>query len=383
MPAQAGVVEYHGARGVVFRIRYLDANGVQVQETLGRAPEWDRKRAERELGVRLAKVEEGMTRQTRETFAAFAAEWRERWLPSRRLKPSTFSDYGSIIDGHLVPYFGETPLQRIDVEKIDGYIAAKTANGLSAKTIQNHLRLLGMILKTAKKWKRIRENPLEDVDALKVEQAEMVILSEDEVARLLAAYNELGTRDEENAAWWSMTRRMVVVTLGTAIRRGELLGLRWGDVDLLSRRLEVRQAWVRSAITKPKSNAGRRSISFGLKTAAALEEQYRMTAYKADDALVFGHPQLGTPLDPTKLTRCYVKAALKTAGITKPLQPWHGLRHTALTFYATTDEVTPPMVQARAGHSQYAITERYVHAAQVAFPGAADRAEERLFGEVV
>src|SRR6187399_2033173 len=136
MPAQAGVVEYHGARGVVFRIRYLDANGVQVQETLGRAPEWDRKRAERELGVRLAKVEEGMTRQTRETFAAFAAEWRERWLPSRRLKPSTFSDYGSIIDGHLVPYFGETPLQRIDVEKIDGYIAAKTANGLSAKTIQ-------------------------------------------------------------------------------------------------------------------------------------------------------------------------------------------------------------------------------------------------------
>jgi hypothetical protein len=41
------------------------------------------------------------------------------------------------------------------------------------------------------------------------------------------------------------------------------------------------------------------------------------------------------------------------------------------------------MVQARAGHSQYAITERYVHAAQVAFPGAADRAEERLFGEVV
>jgi integrase len=381
MPSGACVIEYRGARGVVFRLKYRDANGVQVQETLGRAPEWHRRRAERELGVRLAKVEEGMTRQTRETFETFTTEWRERWLPSRRLKPSTFNDYGSIIDGHLIPYFGETPLQRIEVEKIDGYIAEKTPT-LAAKTIQNHLRLLGMILKTAKKWKRIRENPLEEVDALKAEQAEMVILSEDEVARLLAAYNELGTRDEENAAWWSMTRRMVVVTLGTAIRRGELLGLRWGDVDLLSRRLEVRQAWVRSAITTPKSSAGRRSISFGLKTAAALEEQYRISAYKADDALVFGHPELGTPLDPTKLTRRYVKVALKAAGIVKPLQPWHGLRHTALTFYATTDAVTPPMVQARAGHSQYAITERYVHAAQVVAAGI-DQAEERLFGEVV
>jgi integrase len=221
MPSGACVVPYRGARGTVWRVKYLDAKGDQVMETLGREDDgWTRKRAERELGVRLAKVEEGMTRQTRETFGAFVDEWRERWLPARRLKPSTVSDYHSIIDRHLVPFFGDAPLQRVDVEKVDAYIAEKTPT-LSGKTIHNHLLLLGLILKTAKRWKRIRENPLDDVDPPKVTPREMVILTEDEIARLLSAYAELAVRDPDAAAWWTMTRRMVLVVLGTAIRRGE------------------------------------------------------------------------------------------------------------------------------------------------------------------
>jgi integrase len=118
-----------------------------------------------------------------------------------------------------------------------------------------------------------------------------------------------------------------------------------------------------------------------LKTAAALEEQFQATAYKADDALVFGHLELGTPLDPSELTRSYLKPALKAAGIEKPLQPWHGLRHTALTNDAAVGH-SNMYVQAKAGHSQFAITQRYIHAAQVAFPDAADLSEERLFGDV-
>ena len=74
-----------------------------------------------------------------------------------------------------------------------------------------------------------------------------------------------------------------------------------------------------------------------------------------------------------------MKPALGTAGITRPFQPWHGLRHTALTMDAAVGNPNA-YLQAKAGHSQFSITERYVHAAQVAFPGAADRAEERLFG---
>jgi integrase len=62
----------------------------------------------------------------------------------------------------------------------------------------------------------------------------MVILTEDEVSRLLAAFHELAERNPDEAAWWTMARRMVLVVLGTAIRRGELLGLRWDAIDLLT-----------------------------------------------------------------------------------------------------------------------------------------------------
>ena len=88
---------------------------------------------------------------------------------------------------------------------------------------------------------------------------------------------------------------------------------------------------------------------------------------------------LGTPLDASKLSRCYLRPALKRAGIEKPFRPWHDLRHTALTHEAAAGN-PQAYIQLKAGHSQGTITERYIHASQVLFPGAAARGEERMFG---
>jgi integrase len=79
------------------------------------------------------------------------------------------------------------------------------------------------------------------------------------------------------------------------------------------------------------------------------------------------------------VSRAYVRPALARARIEKPFRPWHDLRHTALTHEAAAGD-PQAYVQAKAGHSQGSITERYIHAAQVLFPGAAARAEERMFG---
>ena len=73
------------------------------------------------------------------------------------------------------------------------------------------------------------------------------------------------------------------------------------------------------------------------------------------------------------------KAIIKRGS--NPVRTWHGLRHTALTHDAAAGNPAV-YVQARAGHAQATMTERYVHAAQVAFPEAAERAERRLFAEV-
>ena len=77
-----------------------------------------------------------------------------------------------------------------------------------------------------------------------------------------------------------------------------------------------------------------------------------------------------------------MKPALERAGITKPIQPWHGLRHTALTMDAAVGNPNA-YIQGRAGHAQFSITERYIHAAQTAFPGAVEGSEERFFGASV
>jgi integrase len=172
-------------------------------------------------------------------------------------------------------------------------------------------------------------------------------------------------------------RRMTVVALSTGLRRGELLGLRWKDVDLLERAVSVRQQFVRNEITTPKSRAGRRTVPLGPVAADALEEQWKTSRHRADDSIVFSHPALGTPLDPSKLST-YARKALTKANVTESFRPWHGLRHTALTETAAAG-VPGLVVQAKAGHAHGSTTERYLHAHKTRFPDAAELAEARLF----
>jgi integrase len=138
---------------------------------------------------------------------------------------------------------------------------------------------------------------------------------------------------------------------------------------------------VRGEMTTPKSRTSRRTIELGPTTRAALEEQWEASVYRADQDLVFGHQHLGTPLDPSKLSRAYMRPALQRAKIEKPFRTWHDLRHTSLTHEAAAGN-PHAYIQLKAGHSEGSITERYIHAAQVLFPGAAQRGEERMFGSV-
>jgi integrase len=251
---------------------------------------------------------------------------------------------------------------------------------LSPKTIQNHLLLLNVMLRRAVVWRLIRTNPISSIDRPSVAQPEMSVLTEAEIARLGSAYDELadGASDAERP-WWLLAKAIVLTALGTAMRRGELIGLRWSSVNLLEGKTEVREAFVRGRFTTPKSKASRRVVELGPRTLAILEEQWQRTAYRADDDLVFGHPTKGTPVDTSRLAKRYLKPALVHAGIEKPFRPFHDLRHTSLTHAAAAGN--PQIyIQARAGHSQGSITERYMHAAQVLFPGAAAKSEERMFG---
>jgi len=246
--------------------------------------------------------------------------------------------------------------------------------------VVNHLLCLQVMLKRAVRWRLIRTNPVSECERPRVREGELNVLTEVEISRLWSAYGELEREaTSEEQVWWRLARTITFFGLGSAMRRGELLALRWKDVRLLEGQVQVREALVKSRFTTPKSRASRRMIELGPRTKDLLAEHWRQSPFQGEDELVFSHPEKGTPLDPGKLARVYLKPALERAGITKPFRPFHDLRHTALTHEAAAGN---PMayVQLKAGHSQSQITERYIHASQVLFPGAAARGEERMFG---
>jgi integrase len=113
---------------------------------------------------------------------------------------------------------------------------------------------------------------------------------------------------------WRQARRIVTVPLGSGLQRGELLALRWRDVALLEGTLTVRAAVVRGEFPNPKSRKSLRAFQLGTVTLAALNEQWQETAYKTDDDVVFCHRELGTPLDPSKLIKRFLRPAIVTAG---------------------------------------------------------------------
>jgi integrase len=284
---------------------------------------------------------------------------------------------------HVLPTLGDVELAELETrpDLLDRYIVAKRREKLAPKTIANHLRTLSAMFEYARRRRRMTLNPVGLLEPLSVPTPDTPVLCEEEIAALVNAYRLLEQAAEPaEVAWWALARRLTAFALGTALRRGEILALRWSDVEMLERRLNVRRSIVRGEIGEPKSKAGRRTIGYGPRTAHVLDEQFQTSLYRSSESLVFCHPQLGTPLDPSKLSG-YMRKAIKKAGIERTIRPWHDLRYTALTHDAAAGNPAV-YVQARAGHAQATMTERYVHAAQVAFPGAAERSEERLFSQL-
>ena len=382
--ANGSVVRYTGKRGTIFRLKYRDASGKQVQETLGsERAGWTERKANQELRHRLSDVErEQYVKPEKVTFGELATRYLDEYLPGRNLKRATAESYRQTITNQLIPILGDVELSELDrrPELIDRYITAKTREGLSPKTIRNHIAVLGVVLKRGRVWRLMKTNPLEYIEKPRIDEPELNLLTQDEIADLWQTYDQLiADASEEERPWWQLAKTITFVALGTALRRGELFALRWRDVDFDANLLRVREAVVLGEFTTPKSRTSRRTIELGPHTKALLEEHRRASFYDTADDLVFCHPEKGTKADPSKLSRVYLRPALRQAAITKPFRPFHDLRHTALTHEAAAGN-PQAYIQLKAGHSQGSITERYIHAAQVLFPGAAARGEAQIFG---
>lgn len=384
------VWEYSGRDGKVFRIRYRDADGVRVLETLGReADGWTRAKAEDELRARLVDVKRDRLRKSRPTsFEDFALGWLETYPVARGLKRSTTSSYRTIVVKHLVPALGDLRLEHVDLERLEQYVVTKRKEKLGPASINRHLNLLNLLFISAIKRGLVRANanPVPLVDRPKEPRRRWTILTPAQIARVAAGFTELAAvapaqaeKVEDSQPWIEQARAVFLVVVACGLRRGELLGLRWRHVDLVDMVITVRETFVRGKLDTTKSEAGERTIAIDQVIADELWQQRGRTKFEGDDELVFCHPAKGSPLDPA-LYAITLRKALKRAKITQPMRPFHDGRHTAITNDARAGN--PQLaIQNRAGHASFSTTQRYIDLAGVTFRDEAERLGRHLWGK--
>ncbi len=257
----------------------------------------------------------------------------------------------SDLRNHIAPFFASKTLDRIKPEDIERYVAAKRKT-LATKTIRNHVNTMHSIfdLGLRKGWCQI--NPVKQADRPTVKRTETRIqfLDQEELDKLLSA-----TYPDD--AFGMIEPTLYLTAAMTGLRQGELLGLRWRDVDFDARKIRVVSPFVRGEFGDPKSAGSGRSVPMAERVADALRDLRKRSHYAHDRDLVFCHPETGHPLDRSKLVRRF-KEALERAEVHRIT--FHELRHTFGTRMAAAG--TPMRtLQHWMGHADSKTTQVYAH----------------------
>jgi integrase len=241
-------------------------------------------------------------------------------------KPATIQDYRIILDRHLVPFFGEGGIDRIDTEDVSRFLVAQGRSGAARQSIINRLNLLGGIYGHAVKRGWADTNPVAAVDRPRSDggNADIRFIDSTELEALLRA-----VPDDTLGA---MERVLYLAAAMTGLRQGELVALRWRDIDWAAGLLRVRRSYTRGTYGKPKSKRSSRAVPLADRIAAGLERHFQRSNYQADDDLVFCHPETGNPYDASRLRRRFSKAVARAA--VREVR-FHDLRHSYGTAMAS------------------------------------------------
>jgi integrase len=324
-----------------------------------------RKEAEHALSDALAGLRAGTyVEPSKLTLAGFV---RDEWLPQvqHKVRPSTYRSYQGLL-GHLLPAIGHVELRNVTppmLNKRYGELLAGDGERqpLAASTVRLVHTLARQALADAVKWGRLARNPADSADppsASAAKSKEMATWDRDQ----LRSFLEFVRQDRLYAAW-----RMASTT---GARRGELLGLRWRDLDLDAARASIVQTLVEGEgeprISEPKTASGRRSIALDAETVAALRVHRKAQAAEKlalgpaydDHGLVFCRED-GVPLWPRTFSRTFERH-VEGAGL--PQIRLHDLRHSYATL-ALQAGIHPKVVSERLGHASVGITlDTYSHA---------------------
>lgn len=289
-------------------------------------------------------------------------EFLERqWLPAIKstLRSSTWTLYDQNIRAHIVPALGLVQLRALAPGALNVFYGEALVSGrrdgkggLAPTTVKKLHTILHRALRDAVRWGLVERNVTELADPPAAKSPEKPVWNSAEIRRFLDSQ-----RADRLFALWRLAAT-------TGMRRGELCGLRWSDVDLEAGRLDVRKTLVEVAyrleVSEPKTNAGRRTVALDPATVVALRAHRKRqleerlawgAAWQGVGELVFVQ-QDGSPIRPGALTGFFENRA-KAAGLA-PLT-LHGIRHSYVT--ALLRDGTPVRaVSARVGHASANVT---------------------------
>jgi len=313
----------------------------------------------------------------RQTVGAFL-EWWLADVVAAKCQPKTLKTYDMVARLHLVPALGRLEMAKLSPQHVQSLLREKEQAGLSPRSVAMIREVLRGALNVAVRLQVVERNAAILAQPRRQERSGRATFSPEQARAFLAA-----TEADRLAALWRLA-----LTLG--LRRGELLGLRWADVDLDAGTLRVERSLQRvdgRLVTKaPKTARSRRTLAVPSSLAAALQAHRDRQAFEAEEAagkgrrwedsgFVFVTP-VGTPIDPDNLSKRY-KALLKAAGLRD--QRFHDLRHAAATLLIA-EGLPINLVSEMLGHAQTSTTINvYSHALPLAQRHAAE-AMERLLG---
>src|SRR5215218_9001388 len=297
-------------------------------------------------------------------------EYLDRWLKDSdrdSVRTSTFERHEQVVRLHLKPALGRVKLSKLTPAHVQGLYRDKLDSGLSPATVQKIHTVLHKALAQALKWNMIARNTADAVKAPRPAPEEMRPLSPDEATKFI------------EAAMSDKLQALYILAVQTGMRQGELLGLKWEDVDLNEGVIHIRRTVVRSggriSLGEPKTKGSRRPVHL---TGAAvealkahlerqLEDIERLGDLYRDHGLVFTS-EVGTLINPSNLRRRSFAPLLQRAGL--PRIRFHDLRHTCAKLLLSRN-VHPKYVQELLGYATVAITlDTYSHV----IPGMGDHA---------
>jgi integrase len=337
-----------------------------------------RKQAEEELHRQITLVDGGdFVDPSKLTVAEFFDQWLTI-VAAQKVGHKTYDRYKGIVENHIVPALGRLPLQKLTALHIETHYArlAKEGRkdgregGLSAQTLLHHHRLISEAMAKAVAWKLRTHNPAEGVTPPTVKPREVTPIDETQTAWLLTAAE--GTR----------LYIPIMLAVSAGLRRGEILALRWAEVDWDHAVLTVRRALEEStagvAFKEPKSRSGHRTVALpellleALRRHRANQQVYRDTledGYRHNDLVCCVED--GSVWKPSAFTSAY-RNLLRRRKLSGP--NFHALRHSHVS-HLLKNGVDPKVISKRLGHSRASFTmDVYAHL----MPGQDEEAAKRI-----